>query len=160
MINNIILASRSEVRKKILNDNGIDCEVVDLLSLSPLDESILLESVSKTNRLIVVDEDTPRCSMASEVAAVVVDQAFDYLDAPIKRVTGPHTPVPYNKALETAFMPDANEVIVATKKLFLKAPISIKNSPTKPLVPGKPIAASVNIINNTAYLGIKDTTPP
>ena len=56
-----------------LSEEGIDCEVVDLLSLSPLDESILLESVSKTNRLIVVDEDTPRCSMASEVAAVVAD---------------------------------------------------------------------------------------
>lgn len=101
-----------------LAEEGIDCEVVDLLSLSPLDESILIESVSKTNRLIVVDEDTPRCSMASEVAAIVADQAFDYLDAPIKRVTGPHTPVPYNKALETAFMPDSNEIIIATKKLL------------------------------------------
>jgi pyruvate dehydrogenase E1 component beta subunit len=97
---------------------GIDAEVVDLLSLSPLDEDIVLESVAKTNRVVVVDEDTPRCSMASEIAALVADRAFDYLDAPVKRVTGPHTPVPYCKPLETAFVPDETAVIGTTKRLL------------------------------------------
>ncbi|MEX0763429.1 MAG: alpha-ketoacid dehydrogenase subunit beta [Dehalococcoidia bacterium] len=97
---------------------GIDAEVIDLLSLSPLDEDVFLESVKKTNRVVIVDEDTPRASMASEVAAVIAEKAFDYLDAPIKRVTGPHTPVPYNKGLETAFIPDEAAVIGTTKKLL------------------------------------------
>ena len=65
-----------------------------------------------------MDEDTPRASMASEVAAVVAEKAFDYLDAPIKRVTGPHTPMPYNRGLETAFIPDEAAVIGTTKTLL------------------------------------------
>jgi pyruvate dehydrogenase E1 component beta subunit len=92
--------------------------VIDVLSMSPLDEDIILDSVKKTNRVVIVDEDTPRCSMASEIAAVIADQAFDYLDAPVKRVTGPHTPVPYSRPLETAFIPDAAAVVSTTKKLL------------------------------------------
>ena len=101
-----------------LAEEGIDAEVIDLLSISPLDEDTILESVAKTNRIVVVDEDTPRCSMASEIAAIVVDKAFDSLDAPVKRVTGPHTPVPYSKPLETAFIPDEAAVIGTTKRLL------------------------------------------
>ena len=97
---------------------GIDAEVVDLLSLSPLDEDIVLESVAKTNRVVIVDEDTPRCGMASDIAALVAERAFDYLDAPVKRVTGPHTPVPYSKPLETEFVPDEAAVIGTTKRLL------------------------------------------
>ena len=97
---------------------GVDCEVVDLLSLSPLDEDIFLESVAKTNRAIIVDEDTPRASMASEVAAVLSDKAFDYLDAPIKRITSPHTPVPYNRDLEKAFLPQPDDVVGAVRALL------------------------------------------
>lgn len=94
-----------------LAELGIDAEVVDMMSLSPFDEDILIESVQKTNRVVVVDEDTPRASMASEFAAVIADKAFDHLDAPVKRVTAPHTPVPYNKGLEEAFMPNADDVV-------------------------------------------------
>jgi len=97
---------------------GISAEVIDLLSLSPLDEDTILESVAKTNRIVVVDEDTPRCSMSSEIAAIVADKAFDSLDAPVKRVTAPHTPVPYSKPLETAFIPDEAAVIGTTKRLL------------------------------------------
>ena len=78
-----------------LKEIGVDAEVIDLLSLSPLDEDIIIESVKKTNRIVIVDEDNPKASIASEVAAIVSDKAFDYLDAPVKRVTAPHTPVPY-----------------------------------------------------------------
>jgi pyruvate dehydrogenase E1 component beta subunit len=101
-----------------LAEDGISCDVIDLLSISPLDEEIFLESVARTNRVVVVDEDTPRASMASEVSAVIVDQAFDELDAPVKRVTGPHTPVPYSKPLENAYMPDEAAVVSTTKKLL------------------------------------------
>ncbi|MBI4305168.1 MAG: alpha-ketoacid dehydrogenase subunit beta [Chloroflexi bacterium] len=101
-----------------LAKEDISAEVIDLLSISPLDEDIILESVKKTNRVVIVDEDTPRCSMASEIAAIIADKAFDFLDAPVKRVTGPHTPVPYSKPLETAFIPDAAAVVTTTKRLL------------------------------------------
>ena len=104
--------------EKILNEQGIDAEIVDMLSLSPFDEEIIIESVKKTNRVVIVDEDTPRASMASEFAAIISDKAFDYLDAPVKRVTAPHTPVPYNKNLEQAFMPDANDVVATVKSII------------------------------------------
>jgi|TARA_B100002003_G_C14101109_1_gene529577 pyruvate dehydrogenase E1 component beta subunit len=102
---------------KRLAEEGISAEVVDMLSLSPFDEEIILETVMKTNRAVIVDEDTPRASMASEFAAIIADRAFDYLDAPVKRVTSPHTPVPYNRNLETSFMPGVDDVIATVKSL-------------------------------------------
>ncbi|MBG82066.1 MAG: alpha-ketoacid dehydrogenase subunit beta [SAR202 cluster bacterium] len=98
-----------------LSELGIDAEVIDMMSLSPFDEDILIESVQKTNNVVVVDEDTPRASMASEFAAVIADKAFDYLDSPVKRVTGPHSPVPYNRDLENAFMPQPDDVVNTVK---------------------------------------------
>lgn len=103
-----------------LAEQGIDAEVIDMMSLSPFDEDILLESVMKTNRVVIVDEDTPRASMASEFAAVIADKAFDYLDAPVKRVTAPHTPVPYNRGLENAFMPKPDDVVATVLKMMAR----------------------------------------
>ena len=103
---------------KVLKKLNINAEVIDLLSLSPLDEDIILESVQKTNRIVIVDEDNPRASIASEVAAVVSDKAFDYLDAPVKRVTSPHTPVPYSKGLEDAFLPNSQDDIGTVKMIM------------------------------------------
>ena len=97
---------------------NINAEVIDLLSLSPLDEDIIIESVQKTNRIVIVDEDNPRASIASEVAAIVSDKAFDYLDAPVKRVTAPHTPVPYSKGLEDVFLPNSQDVIGTVKMIM------------------------------------------
>jgi pyruvate dehydrogenase E1 component beta subunit len=101
-----------------LEADGISAEVLDLRSLSPLDERAVLESVAKTGRLVVVDEDTPRCSMATDIAALAADQGFDHLDAPIKRVTAPHTPVPFSPPLEKFYLPDAQKVIAAVKELL------------------------------------------
>ena len=101
-----------------LKEIGVDAEVIDLLSLSPLDEDIIIESVKKTNRIVIVDEDNPKASIASEVAAIVSDKAFDYLDAPVKRVTAPHTPVPYSKELENEFMPDSDDVLQTVKNIL------------------------------------------
>jgi pyruvate dehydrogenase E1 component beta subunit len=92
---------------------GIDAEVVDVLTLAPLDEDTIVESVSRTGRLVVVDEDTPTCSMARDIAARVADKAFDYLQAPIKTVTAPEAPVPFSAALEKFYAPNADAIIAA-----------------------------------------------
>lgn len=115
------MAFTSEICRKVsekLEGDGVSCEVIDLLSLSPLDEDIILESVAKTNKVVIVDEDTPMCSMASEISSIIADKGFDYLDAPIKKVNSPHTPVPYNRDLEFAFMPSEERVISAIKEIL------------------------------------------
>tara|TARA_B100001146_G_C16065380_1_gene384003 strand:- start:146 stop:880 length:735 start_codon:yes stop_codon:yes gene_type:complete len=101
-----------------LAKEGISCEVIDLLSVSPIDYDHINESVRKTHRLVVVDEDTPVCSLASEICARVAEEEFDYLDAPPSRVTAPHTPVPYSRAMENEYMPNETRVIATVKKLI------------------------------------------
>ncbi len=81
---------------EILSGDGIDVEVVDLRSLSPLDEQTVLDSVRKTHRFAVVDEDSPRCSMATDIIALLAGKCFDYIDAPPLMITGPHAPVPFS----------------------------------------------------------------
>ncbi len=101
-----------------LSAEGIDAEVVDVLTLSPLDEDTILESVARTRRLVVVDEDTPTASMARDIAARVADKGFDNLDAPIKTVNAPDTPVPFAAVLEAHYVPRAARVISAVHELF------------------------------------------
>jgi len=96
-----------------LAGQGIEAEVVDLLSLAPLDEETVVESVRRTKHAVVVDEDTPRCSVARDVAAVIADRAIDHLDGPVKTVTGPHAPVPYSGRLVAAFVPSPEAVVAA-----------------------------------------------
>lgn len=101
-----------------LSHKGIDVEVVDPRSLSPFDEETILSSVEKTNRLIVIDEANPRCSIATDIAALVVDKGFDMLDAPIKRITAPHTPVPFSPPLEDIYLPTPQKVIEVVSELL------------------------------------------
>jgi pyruvate dehydrogenase E1 component beta subunit len=101
-----------------LAGDGIDVEIVDPQSLSPLDESTILESVKKTHRLVVVDEDTPRCSVANDIVALAVQQAFDYLDAPPQTVTAPHTPVPFSPALEDIYIPTSGKIAAAVRAVM------------------------------------------
>jgi pyruvate dehydrogenase E1 component beta subunit len=96
---------------------GTDAEVVDLRSLQPLDEETILASLAKTGRVVVIDEATPRCSIATDIAALCVDKGFDYLDGPVKRVTAPHAPVPFSPTLEDAFVPTADRVIEAVNAI-------------------------------------------
>ena len=98
-----------------LASEGLEAEVVDLLSLAPLDEETILDAVRRTKRLVVVDEDQPRCSVARDVAAMVAERAIDYLDAPIKTVTGAHAPVPFSGPLEAAYVPSAASVVAAVR---------------------------------------------
>ena len=103
---------------KVLADQGTDAEVIDLMSISPIDYDLILESVRKTHRIVVVDEDTPRCNIATDICSAVAEEAFDYLDAPPTKVTAPHTPVPYSKPLEAAYIPDAGRVVGAVRRLL------------------------------------------
>lgn len=101
-----------------LEGEGISLEIIDLRSLLPFDEEMVLESVKKTSRLIILHEDTLTGGIAGEIAARVADQAFVYLEAPIKRITGPDTPVPFAPPLEEFFLPKASDVIRTSKELM------------------------------------------
>jgi pyruvate dehydrogenase E1 component beta subunit len=103
-----------------LAGEGVSVEVIDPRSLSPMDARTILDSVEKTGRLVIVDEDTPRCSLATDIAALAADEAFYSLEAPIKRVTAPHTPVPFSPTLEGAYIP-SEERVVATIREVMKA---------------------------------------
>jgi pyruvate dehydrogenase E1 component beta subunit len=96
---------------------GTSAEVIDLRSLQPLDTEAILASLAKTGRLVVIDEAPPRCGIASDVAGLCVDQGFDYLNAPVRRVTAPHAPVPFAPTLEDAYVPNAARVLEAVRSL-------------------------------------------
>jgi pyruvate dehydrogenase E1 component beta subunit len=100
-----------------LQEKGISIEVVDPRTLVPLDKETIINSVKKTGRLIVFDEEPKTGSAAAEIAAIVADEAFDYLDAPIKRVCAPDTPVPYSPVLEDFWIPDQKDLIEAVTEL-------------------------------------------
>jgi pyruvate/2-oxoglutarate/acetoin dehydrogenase E1 component len=100
-----------------LAKEGIAAEVIDLRTLLPLDSETIIRSVKKTNRLLVVHEDTRTGGIAGEIAALVCENAFDHLDAPISRVTGLDTPVPYSPPLEAEFLPSVEKVSVAAREL-------------------------------------------
>jgi pyruvate dehydrogenase E1 component beta subunit len=98
-----------------LASSGVEAEVIDPRTTSPLDTDTILESVESTGRLVVVDEATPRCNLATDISATVAQEAFGSLRAPIQMVTAPHTPVPFSDALEDAYIPDAQKVVNAAK---------------------------------------------
>ena len=98
-----------------LAGDGIEAEVVDVLTINPLDAETILESVRRTHRCVVVDEDTPVCSMARDIAARVGDAAFGYLDAPVKTVNSADTPVPFAAVLEAFYAPTAEHVVTAVR---------------------------------------------
>jgi pyruvate dehydrogenase E1 component beta subunit len=100
-----------------LATEGIECELIDPRTTSPLDEDTILESVERTGRLVIVDEATPRCSFATDVAALVADKAFDALKAPIRRVTAPHTPVPFTPSLEKLYIPSPDKIAAAIREV-------------------------------------------
>ena len=94
-----------------LEEEGISAEVVDLRSLRPLDRETLVNSVRKTNRAVVIEEDWLSYGVGAEVAATIQEGAFDYLDAPVRRVAAAEVPLPYAKPLELAALPNANHLV-------------------------------------------------
>jgi len=101
-----------------LAGEGVSAEVIDLRSLRPMDIPTVVESVKKTNRCVVVEEGWPVCSIGSEIAAQVMTQAFDYLDAPVARVAGKDVPMPYAANLEKLALPNVDEVVEAVKAVL------------------------------------------
>lgn len=106
-----------EVADQLAKD-GISTEVIDLRTVAPWDQETVLNSVKKTGRLIIIDESNPHNNTATDIAAVVTDQAFDYLDGPVKRVTAPNTPVPFATNLEQLYIPNAQRVIETASELI------------------------------------------
>lgn len=103
---------------EVLIGKGISSEVVDLRSLKPLDREAIVASVKKTGRLVVVDEDFMSYGMSGEVIATAVENAMEYLDAPVKRVTSPDTPVPYSRPLENYFLPNRDKIVHAVEEIM------------------------------------------
>ena len=111
------MVGRALEAAELLAGEGISAEVIDPRTLSPLDEETILGSVEKTGGLVVVDESPPHCSVASEIAAVVGEKAFDSLNGPVRRVTAPHTPVPFSPSLEEAYAPSVQAVVEAVRTI-------------------------------------------
>jgi len=102
---------------EMLEKEGISVEVIDLRTLTPLDKKTIVSSVKKTGRIIVVSEDCKTAGVSAEIAAVVAEEAVDYLDAPIKRVAGQDTPIPFSPPLEQYVIPDEEKIIQAIKEV-------------------------------------------
>ena len=98
-----------------LAKDGVSCEVIDPRTIRPLDINTIVESVKKTNRVVIAEESHPFCGVGAEISAEINERAFDYLDAPVKRVSGVDVPMPYAKNLERLAIPDVAEVIAAVR---------------------------------------------
>ena len=98
-----------------LAKEGVTCDLIDPRTTSPLDIETIVESVEVTGRLVIVDESPPRCSVASDIAAMVAEKAFRALKRPIIQVTAPHTPIPFAPALERAYVPGPPRIEAAIR---------------------------------------------
>ena len=107
----------NQVADRLAKD-GISCTVVDLRTTSPLDTETILETAAETGRVVVVDESHPRCSMATDISALICEQAFDRLKAPIKLVTAPHCPVPFTPTLEDLYLPTPDKIEAAVRSIL------------------------------------------
>jgi pyruvate dehydrogenase E1 component beta subunit len=104
-----------------LAKEGIDAEVIDLRTLRPMDTATIIESVRKTGRCVAIEEGWPQCGISAEIAMRVQSEAFDYLDAPVLRVTGKDTPMPYAANLEKLALPSVADVITAAKAVLYRS---------------------------------------
>ncbi len=116
-----IMVGKALAAAETLAAEGISAEVIDLRTIRPLDTETVIESVKKTSRLVSVEEGWPLAGIGSELAAVMMEQAFDYLDAPVARVTGVDVPLPYAANLEKLALPQADHIVEAAKKLCYRA---------------------------------------
>ena len=110
------MVSFSEKAADQLAKDGIGCDVIDLRTTSPLDDEAILDSVEATGRLVIVDESTPRCSLASDISGMVASRAFSALRAPIEMVTAPHSPIPFARELEAAWVPSSAGIEAAARR--------------------------------------------
>ena len=107
-----------EAAQKIAEENGVSVEVLDLRSLIPLDTEAILASVKKTGKVLVVHEDKVFSGFGAEIAAQITDEAFEYLDGPVKRVGSTFTPIGFNRILEAAILPNTEKILAAARDLL------------------------------------------
>ena len=100
-----------------LEKDGVSCEVIDPRTIRPLDINTIVASVRKTNRAVIAEESHPFASVGAEISAEIMEQAFDFLDAPVKRVSGADVPMPYAKNLEQLAIPDVAQIVAAVKEV-------------------------------------------
>ncbi|MDP2918672.1 MAG: alpha-ketoacid dehydrogenase subunit beta [Dehalococcoidia bacterium] len=112
-----LMVHRALNAAKKLEEQGISIEVIDPRTVKPLDKETIIQSVKKTGRLVIMDEEPKTGSWAGEVAAIIAEEAFDYLDAPIKRVCAPDTPIPFSPVLEKFWMPSEEALIKAVLEI-------------------------------------------
>lgn len=103
---------------EVLSKDGIEAEIIDPRTLYPLDKEAIYKSIEKTNKVLIVTEENKRGSYAGEIAAMVSEEAFDYLDGPIVRVGAMNTPVPFSPVLEQYYIPSSDDIVKAVKKMF------------------------------------------
>jgi len=113
----LFMVHKALAAAKSLEKEGINVEVVDPRTLTPLDKRTIIDSVKKTGRIVIVSEDCKTAGVSAEIAAVVAEEAIDYLDAPIKRVTAPDTPIPFSPPLEQFVIPDEKAITRAVKEV-------------------------------------------
>ena len=104
----------------ILAQEGIECEVIDLRTIRPMDFETIFNSVKKTNRLVILEEAWPFSSVSSEITYQVQENIFDYLDAPVQRITTADTPAPFSSELLKEWLPNADDVVKAVEKVLYK----------------------------------------
>ena len=107
-----------EAARRLSEESGVEAEVVDLRSLRPLDRETIVDSVKRTNRAVLIEEGWPTYGITAEVSATLMEQAFDYLDAPVMRIGGKEVPMPYSKPLENAAIPTVDSVLAAAQKIL------------------------------------------
>jgi pyruvate dehydrogenase E1 component beta subunit len=112
------MVERAEEAAALLVDEGIDVEVIDPRTLSPLDNHAVLASVRRTGRLVVVDESPPRCSVAADIAGLVAQHAPEVLKAGVCLVTSPHSPVPFSPPLESRYVPSVEAIAEAVRQVM------------------------------------------
>lgn len=100
-----------------LEKQGVSCEVIDPRTIRPLDIKTIIESVKKTNRVVVAEESHPFCGVGAEISQEITERAFDYLDAPVKRVSGADVPMPYAKNLEDMAIPNVDQIVAAVREV-------------------------------------------
>ena len=105
---------------ELLSSEGIDCEIIDLRTVRPMDHKTIINSVKKTNRLVILEEAWPFGNVSTEITYQVQSQAFDYLDAPIEKINTADTPAPYSPVLLQEWLPGSNDVVNAVKKVLYK----------------------------------------
>ncbi len=102
---------------EVLEKDGVSCEVIDPRTIRPLDINTIVESVKKTNRVVLAEESHPFCGINAEISAEIMERAFDYLDAPVKRVSGADVPMPYAKNLENLALPSVDKIVAAVREV-------------------------------------------